>query len=214
MSLPVLLFDLRARRTAELDRPEARQALALHRFALLDPPLTLELVAVAWWSMQFDHDAPRDQPRMIGPAVYFDPCAYTAPVLPIGGLSTSEALAAYIGAAPVNAKYTSLLPPAESEARFQFADRISLRQYRDPPGLWRRTVALPAMFRQETLTAFKMRVRALPSPARHTAKGASQLVIAMRTSPQSPKTRGAQGVLPGCPAPFLASETPHLLPHI
>jgi hypothetical protein len=46
MSLPVLLFDLRARRTAELDRPEARQALALHRFALLDPPLTLELVAV------------------------------------------------------------------------------------------------------------------------------------------------------------------------
>ena len=66
---PVLLFDLRSRRIVELDRPEARQALADHRFALIDPPPSLDLVAVCWWAMR--DDPLSTMPTLRGPAIYF-----------------------------------------------------------------------------------------------------------------------------------------------
>ena len=78
---PVLLWDPRLRRVREVDRHAAQQAVAEHRLALVDPA-PFDLVMTCWWSLRPDHDAPRDQPRLVGPSVYFDPSGFTAPVLP------------------------------------------------------------------------------------------------------------------------------------
>jgi hypothetical protein len=85
---PVKLFDPRARLVRELDRHAARLALIEHRMAVVDPG-PWDLVAIAWWALVRDHDAPRDRPRLVWPAVYLDPSRFTAPVLPIGGVTVA-----------------------------------------------------------------------------------------------------------------------------
>jgi hypothetical protein len=65
---PVLqLFDPRLRQVRELDRHAARQAVAEHKLAIIDPA-PWDLVAIAWWARVRDHDARRDRPRLVGPA--------------------------------------------------------------------------------------------------------------------------------------------------
>jgi hypothetical protein len=102
---PVLLFDPRSRSTCELDPVAAATAIAEHRMAIVNPaPAHAELLALAWACLQPDPEAPQSEPRLVGPQIYFDPSGFTAPVLPIGGVTVGEALAAYVDAAPVGAK--------------------------------------------------------------------------------------------------------------
>jgi hypothetical protein len=148
-------FDPRSRQSLELAETAAQLALAEHRLAIIDPaPALVEFLAICWSSLLLDHDAPRSEQRLVGPAVYFPTEAYTPPVLPIGGLSTAEVVAAYVDAAPV-------------AANSSYLDRIPLRSYRDPPGLWRRSVPLPLGCQgaagAERRQVFEAKARALPS---------------------------------------------------
>jgi hypothetical protein len=89
MLSPVLqLFDPRSHQVRELDRHAARLALIEHRLAVVDPP-RWDMVAIAWWALRPDYDAPRDRPRLVGPEIHFDPSRFTAPVLPIGGVTVA-----------------------------------------------------------------------------------------------------------------------------
>jgi hypothetical protein len=57
--------------------------VAEHWLAIIDPA-PWDLAATAWWALCPDYGAPRDQP-----AIYFDPSGFTAPVLPIGGVTAA-----------------------------------------------------------------------------------------------------------------------------
>jgi Tetratricopeptide repeat len=126
MSLPVL-FDLRTRRTVELDRYEARAAFCAHRLAAIDP-LDGDLIMIAWWSMRLDPES-REQPIYIGPSIFFNPSEFTAPVLPVVGLSTSARLRLYVDAALVYKRSLAILEkalgpnhPAITDARNNLAE--------------------------------------------------------------------------------------------
>jgi hypothetical protein len=108
-------------------------------------PLPADQLMIAWWAMRPDPKAR----QYVGPPVFFDGSSYTAPMLPTGGVSTSEAVALYFDAAPV-----------KCDSPVGFAPRIPLRAYRDPPELWRRAVTAPMRADAEA------QLRALPSPER------------------------------------------------
>lgn len=133
------------------DRHLAREAVWSRKVALVDPVDT-EFAMLLWRCMERCPDAPA---AYVGPALHFDPAAFTAPMLPKDGLPAQDAVAAYLAAAPV---------PLAMPLR-----RLSLRAFCNPPALlWRRTVQAPPYPRNpehvDRWQRFELQVRALPSP--------------------------------------------------